>query len=343
MGYCPHVIPKPPTFIDHPRDIGARVRALRKGRGITAKRLAASAGVSAAYVSSIENGHRALTMHIAAKVADALGVSVSDIGPTTAALTSANTPTENVASTVAVEAGNGLAVFQYNAKNVRTLDMAGRRWAVAADICDILGLEQVSAAVSRLESSDTVTIRRSEAFTADISAAVFWNQVDPRVHTLILVSEDGATDLLLSSRKKIALAFRRWLVREVFASVRDNGSYVLTTTVPNAVSRHMPFINIPEESLYVAEISGFGTKVGVSANVSSRISQLHGEANRWGFYLGKVACTASHAQSRTYERMVIDRFSPTGSEYMRGVRFDEVARYVTRRCALITDTLALTL
>lgn len=37
---------------------GARMRALRKARGLTLKQMAADLGVSAAYLSALEHGHR---------------------------------------------------------------------------------------------------------------------------------------------------------------------------------------------------------------------------------------------------------------------------------------------
>ena len=46
------------------------------------------------------------------------------------------------------------------------------------------------------------------------------------MNSISLVSEDGATDLVLDSRKPEARAFRRWLTHEVFPSIRDTGQYI---------------------------------------------------------------------------------------------------------------------
>ncbi|CAG6851071.1 hypothetical protein PICSAR240_03908 [Mycobacterium avium subsp. paratuberculosis] len=40
-----------------------------------------------------------------------------------------------------------------------------------------------------------------------------------------MVSENGATDLILDSRKPEARRFRRWLTHEVWPAIRDTGSY----------------------------------------------------------------------------------------------------------------------
>jgi prophage antirepressor-like protein len=39
-----------------------------------------------------------------------------------------------------------------------------------------------------------------------------------------LVTEDGATDLILESRKPQARAFRRWLTHVVWPAIRDTGT-----------------------------------------------------------------------------------------------------------------------
>lgn len=209
---------KPPAFIDSPRDIGARLRTLRKKKNMTGRTLSALTGTSAAYLSQVENGHRPLTVHLAAKFADALEASISDFGPTSASVAALEPSESSYAST-----SSGVAVFQYQTNDVRTVDLHGKRWAVAADICAVLELDQVSRAVSRLEKDDVAIISRSEGVTSNTP---FWKQVDPRVNELTLVSEDGATDLVLDSRKPEARTFRRWLTHTVFPAIRDTGRYV---------------------------------------------------------------------------------------------------------------------
>lgn len=61
----------PRGFVNSP---GVGLKRLREGRGIYAKDLAETAGISASYLSEIETGRRSLTESIAEKIAGALGL-----------------------------------------------------------------------------------------------------------------------------------------------------------------------------------------------------------------------------------------------------------------------------
>lgn len=119
---------------------------------------------------------------------------------------------------------NGVAsLFQYGTRVIRTVDITEKRWAVANDICTVLEIENSRDAVARLDPSDVLRLRRSEGVG---STDTFWAQFDARVHTITLISEDGATDLVLDSRKPEARKFRRFLTHEVWPAVRDHGGYL---------------------------------------------------------------------------------------------------------------------
>ncbi|WP_254597346.1 phage antirepressor KilAC domain-containing protein [Prescottella equi] len=110
---------------------------------------------------------------------------------------------------------NALAVvgemFEYDELNtIRTVDIDGRRWAVAADICRTLDIKDVRQAVERLDEAD----RCSTPIRSGKQNRRMW-----------CVSQDGATDLVLESRKPEAKKFRRFLTHEVWPSIRDTGSY----------------------------------------------------------------------------------------------------------------------
>ncbi|MEH3135917.1 MAG: phage antirepressor KilAC domain-containing protein [Mycolicibacterium neoaurum] len=108
---------------------------------------------------------------------------------------------------------------------VRTVDIEGQRWAVAADICGGLDIKDVSSATARLDPADKMILRRSDT---PCSNRGIWQAFAPQVQSIGLVSEDGATDLVLESRKPEARRFRRWLTHEVWPAIRDTGSYAVT-------------------------------------------------------------------------------------------------------------------
>jgi prophage antirepressor-like protein len=110
---------------------------------------------------------------------------------------------------------SAIELFQYESAEIRTVDLPHLgRYAVAADICKALDIKDVSDAVARLDKAD----RASTPIRSGGQNRNMW-----------VVSENGATDLVLDSRKPEARAFRRFLTHEVWPSIRDTGIY---TTAP---------------------------------------------------------------------------------------------------------------
>ena len=69
----------PAVFADRILDGENPVRVWRDFRGLTIKALAASAGISAAYLSQIEGGSRVGTVVTMKAIAEALGVTIDDL------------------------------------------------------------------------------------------------------------------------------------------------------------------------------------------------------------------------------------------------------------------------
>src|SRR5687767_6983223 len=57
--------------------VGARIRALREGRGLSQRDLASAAGVSHTTLSQIERGEASPTLAVAGRIASGLGLSLS--------------------------------------------------------------------------------------------------------------------------------------------------------------------------------------------------------------------------------------------------------------------------
>lgn len=93
--------------------------------------------------------------------------------------------------------------------DIRTLEMDGAPWFVAADICRALDLSNPSQAVTRLDEDEKSTLISNEG------------------KALNIVSESGLYALVLSSRKPDAKAFKRWITHDVIPSIRKTGAYAL--------------------------------------------------------------------------------------------------------------------
>lgn len=105
--------------------------------------------------------------------------------------------------------------------SVRVIIRDGDPWFVAKDVCDSLGLEQVSRACDRLDEDEKAYLTKSNLSECGIDTGV------PN-RGLCIVSEPGLYSLVLCSNKPEAKAFKRWITHDVIPSIRKTGKYSLS-------------------------------------------------------------------------------------------------------------------
>ena len=105
-----------------------------------------------------------------------------------------------------------LDLFHFKGRQVRTIQLDGEPWFVAADVCDVLGLNNPSQALSYLDRDERRLIT-NEAWRTNGNMAI--------------VSEPGLYSLVLRSRRPEAKGFRRWIAHEVIPALRQTGEYRL--------------------------------------------------------------------------------------------------------------------
>ena len=106
-------------------------------------------------------------------------------------------------------------IFQFQNKQVRTVQVDGEPWFVAADVCRVLGLGNPSQAVSYLDEDERCLISNEAWRTNGAMAAV---------------NEPGLYSLVLKSRRPEAKSFRRWITHEVIPVIRRTGGYQMAET-----------------------------------------------------------------------------------------------------------------
>lgn len=137
---------------------------------------------------------------------------------------------------------NDIQLFEFDgAHRVRTVDIDERRWAVAADICAALEIKNCRDSLTRLDDADKLVLRRSDTVGSNDG---IWSAFAPQVQSVGLVSEDGATDLVLDSRKPEARRFRRWLTHEVWPAIRETGTYSTAPAIDGNSITRMELIEI---------------------------------------------------------------------------------------------------
>lgn len=104
---------------------------------------------------------------------------------------------------------------------VRTMVINGSPWFVAKDVCECLGLTKHRDAVSRLDGDERGSVEVDTLGGTQQMAAV---------------NEYGLYNLVLSSRKPSAKAFKRWITHEVIPAIRKHGAYMTGETLERALT-----------------------------------------------------------------------------------------------------------
>lgn len=127
---------------------------------------------------------------------------------------------------------NKLMIFENDAfGKVRTLNLNGKPWFVAVDVCSVLDLSNPTIAVSRLDEDERAKFNLGRQGDATI------------------VNEPGLYTLVLGSRKPEAKAFKRWITHEVIPAIRKHGVYI-TDEKLKLFAEHPELLDALMKSLY---------------------------------------------------------------------------------------------
>lgn len=102
---------------------------------------------------------------------------------------------------------NGLQVFQYEGKQVRTVEKDGETWWVLKDVCEVLQIKNPTDVWKRLDEDERSRFNLGRQGEATI------------------INESGLYHVILRSDKPQAKPFRRWVTKEVLPEIRRKGSY----------------------------------------------------------------------------------------------------------------------
>lgn len=97
--------------------------------------------------------------------------------------------------------------FSFPAYELRTVMRDGEPWFVAADVCDALGIQNITQAVARLDDDERAMFNIGRQGDASV------------------INESGLYSLILGSRKPEAKKFKKWVTAEVLPAIRRSGRY----------------------------------------------------------------------------------------------------------------------
>ncbi|MBN6739141.1 hypothetical protein JKG47_01000 [Acidithiobacillus sp. MC6.1] len=127
-----------------------------------------------------------------------------------------------------------LIPFEYEGCKIRVItDDAGEPWWVAVDVCRVLGLDNPTKALLRLDDDEKSQV---------IDPATLNNTQGTTINNLLnIINESGLYSLILTSRKPEAKSFQRWITHEVLPTLRKTGSYSTSTAAaPTKRQRKKP-------------------------------------------------------------------------------------------------------
>lgn len=105
---------------------------------------------------------------------------------------------------------NELMIFENTEfGSVRTITIGNEPWFVASDICKALDIQNITQAVQKLDDDERSMFNIGRQGNANC------------------VNEYGLYSIVLSSRKKEAKDFKRWITHEVIPSIRRTGGYIM--------------------------------------------------------------------------------------------------------------------
>lgn len=107
---------------------------------------------------------------------------------------------------------NQLQIFNYEGKEIRTVEINGEPWFVLRDVCDILSISKIDAVIARLDEDET-----SQTGVIDKIG---------RKQQMAIVNESGLYNVILRSDKPEAKPFRKHVTSVILPEIRKNGGYV---------------------------------------------------------------------------------------------------------------------
>lgn len=106
---------------------------------------------------------------------------------------------------------NNLQVFIYSGEQLRTVTKDNELWWVLRDVCNVLGIGNVTDAKNRLDEDEFDSIELTDSIG--------------RNQQTIIINEPGLYAVILRSDKPEAKAFKRWVTHDVLPSIRKTGCY----------------------------------------------------------------------------------------------------------------------
>ena len=162
-----------------------------------------------------------------------------------------------------------VAPFNFDNFTIRAINRNGDIWFVAADVCTVLGLTNITMALKFLDDDETVL---SIIEVRSENGVVQKREVN-------IINESGLYALILRSRKPEAKRFRKWVTSEVLPSIRKTGAYV-----------HKAYKSSNRDALSAEQADGIRKALRNAANELPRERQMQFMISGWSKLRAHFGC-----------------------------------------------------
>lgn len=131
---------------------------------------------------------------------------------------------------------NELQIFNYNDREIRTVEKNGDLWWVLKDVCDVLELSNPTMIAGRLDEDEKDIFKTKSDLALDIPN-----------RGVSIINESGLYNVILRSDKPEAKKFKRWVTHEVLPSIRKHGAYMNEQTLEQALTSPDFLIRLAQE------------------------------------------------------------------------------------------------
>ena len=145
-----------------------------------------------------------------------------------------------------------LSVFVFESQQVRFVGTAMEPEWIAADVCAILEIQNVSQALTSFDEDER-----------GICNVYTPGDDNPQGQEMLTVTEAGLYRLIFKSRKPVAKRFQRWVFHEVLPSLRRTGKYEMPK--PNQQQNTKPTLD---------ELVSFGQKILSGTRLSAELQSI---------------------------------------------------------------------
>ncbi|MBO9475759.1 hypothetical protein J7413_19660 [Shimia sp. R10_1] len=115
-----------------------------------------------------------------------------------------------------------LSLFDFNTNNVRVIEIDNEPWFVAKDVCDALDIKKARTSVTAVVSDDNKAHLLKSSLTNAHGVGLSYPN-----RGATCINEAGLYELIFTSCKPEAMAFKDWVTTSALPAIRKDGGYVM--------------------------------------------------------------------------------------------------------------------